>query len=84
MFFLCLSIAWSKSPSSAYSITMHKWPSLSSKNASLYPITLTLFIDARILISFKAFSFSLSERLPNFTILIAYVDWSEILIAEWT
>ena len=74
---LCFSIYCKRSPPSAISMTMHKQPSLSSKNASLYPITFTFWIDASILISFNAFYFSRSVNFPNLTFFIAYKVPSE-------
>lgn len=68
---LCFSIYYKRSPPSAISMTIHKQPSLSSKNASLYPITFKFYIDASILISFKAFYFSRSVSLPILTFFIA-------------
>ena len=53
---------WKTSPSSANSMTMQSELLGSSKKASLYPATNGFLIDASILTSFKAFSFSLSVR----------------------
>ena len=71
LFFLACSSFESRSPESAISITMHKTCSYSSKNASLYAIIFLWLTEAKILISFSAFSLSFLLSLASFTYFIA-------------
>jgi len=78
-FFACSSFE-SKSPESAISITIHRTYSALSKNASLYYIIFLWLTDAKILISFKAFSFSFLLNVVNLTFFMAYISLSAILL----
>ena len=60
--FLALLILVWRSPLSQYSITMQRQLEPASKNASLYDAIFGCLIDARILTSFSAFSFSFSDN----------------------
>ena len=97
--FWCQVIFWNRSPLSEYSITMlkksdelnkninetyHKLLLGSSIKASLYEEMFGCRTLARILTSFKAFSFSLSESLTILTFLRAYISWSASLFTWYT
>ena len=56
----------------------------SSKKACLYDTTFLCLMEARILTSFRAFSFSRSERLSIFTFFKAYSTPSSILLTLYT
>jgi len=96
-FFWCSTIFWKRSPLLQYSMTIltiknlnqisheyHKELVVSSMNASLYAMMDGCLIEARILTSFNAFCFSLSERLINLTCLSAYSALSESLLTLYT
>ena len=97
--FWCQVIFWNRSPLSEYSITMlkksdelnkninetyHKLLLGSSIKASLYEEMFGCRTLTRILTSFKAFSFSLSESLTILTFLRAYISWSASLFTWYT
>jgi len=64
--------------------TYHKLLLGSSIKASLYEEMFGCRTLARILTSFKAFSFSLSESLTILTFLRAYISWSASLFTWYT
>lgn len=74
-YLVCRTILEARSPLLAYSITIlsifhsmyHKDFPPSSRNACLYPIMFGCCIEAKMRISFNAFSFSFIERLAIFT-----------------
>ena len=62
----------------------HRELECSSTKASLYPIMFGCLIDARILTSFNAFSFSLSVRFMSLTFFRAYSLSSHTLLILYT
>jgi len=62
----------------------HRLCVFGSMKASLYEMTFLCLIEARILTSLIAFSFSFSERFPRRTFFNAYTWLSAILLTLYT
>ena len=72
--FFALLILVCKSPLSQYSMTMQRHSELSSKNASLYWQILGCLMEARILTSLSAFSFSFADNFCIFTYFLSGIS----------